>query len=66
MLTDSGSRWLRLLFTREFSMEDAMVLWDGMFAVDPSFTLAQWVCVAMLVRIRNKRMLYLALSLCCR
>ncbi|KAI8999038.1 rab-GTPase-TBC domain-containing protein [Trametes punicea] len=49
-----GIRWLRLLFTREFSMQDAMMLWDGLFAVDPSFDLALWVCVAMLVRIRNK------------
>ncbi|KAI0373274.1 hypothetical protein BV20DRAFT_1104130 [Pilatotrama ljubarskyi] len=49
-----GIRWLRLLFTREFNMHDAMVLWDGLFAVDPSFDLALWICVAMLVRIRNK------------
>ena len=48
------SRWLRMLFTREFTMEDAMVLWDGLFACDPSFDLAPWVCVAMLIRIRNQ------------
>ncbi|KAL0946980.1 hypothetical protein HGRIS_013129 [Hohenbuehelia grisea] len=48
-----GIRWLRLLFTREFSMRDAMILWDGLFACDPTFELAQWVCVAMLLRIRN-------------
>ncbi|OCH89093.1 RabGAP/TBC [Obba rivulosa] len=49
-----GIRWLRLLFTREFNMHDAMMLWDGLFACDPSFDLAQWICVAMLMRIRNK------------
>ncbi|KAJ3550663.1 hypothetical protein NM688_g5023 [Phlebia brevispora] len=49
-----GIRWLRLLFTRELSMDDAMLLWDGLFACDPSFDLAPWVCVAMLMRIRNK------------
>ncbi|KAI1784049.1 RabGAP/TBC [Ganoderma leucocontextum] len=49
-----GIRWLRLLFTRELSLDDAMVLWDALFAVDPSFDLALWICVAMLVRIRNK------------
>lgn len=49
------SRWLRLLFTRECSMDDAMVLWDGLFACDPSFDLAPWICVAMLMRIRNQR-----------
>jgi TBC1 domain family member 5 len=35
-------------------MHDAMVLWDGLFACDPTFELAQWVCVAMLIRIRNQ------------
>jgi len=49
-----GIRWLRLLFTREFSMHDAMVLWDGMFAVDSSLEIALWICVAMLIRIRNQ------------
>ncbi len=48
------SRWLRLLFTREFNINDAMVLWDGLFAVDPSLELALWICVAMLIRIRNQ------------
>ncbi|KAI0247048.1 rab-GTPase-TBC domain-containing protein [Lactifluus subvellereus] len=49
-----GIRWLRLLFTREFNMHDTMVLWDGMFAVDPSLEIALWICVAMLIRIRNQ------------
>ncbi|EIN08055.1 RabGAP/TBC [Punctularia strigosozonata HHB-11173 SS5] len=49
-----GIRWLRLLFTREFPLEEAMIMWDGLFACDSSFDLAQWVCVAMLVRIRNQ------------
>lgn len=35
-------------------MSDAMKLWDGLFACDPSFELAQWVCVVMLIRIRNE------------
>ncbi|PCH38432.1 RabGAP/TBC [Wolfiporia cocos MD-104 SS10] len=49
-----GIRWLRLLFTREFDMHDSMLVWDGLFACDPTFDLAQWICVAMLLRIRNK------------
>ncbi|KDR81561.1 hypothetical protein GALMADRAFT_239585 [Galerina marginata CBS 339.88] len=49
-----GIRWLRLLFTREFSMADALKLWDGLFACDATLDLAQWVCVAMLIRIRNE------------
>lgn len=32
-----------------------MVLWDAIFAVDPSLEIAPWVCVAMLIRVRNKR-----------
>lgn len=31
-----------------------MVLWDGLFACDPTFEIVQWICVAMLIRIRNK------------
>lgn len=50
-----GLRWLRLLFTREFSMDDAMILWDGLFASPiPISELVQWTCVAMLIRIRTK------------
>lgn len=44
---------LRLLFTREFSMPDALTLWDCLFACDANLELTQWVCVAMLIRIRN-------------
>ncbi|KAK7014927.1 rab-GAP TBC domain-containing protein [Favolaschia claudopus] len=49
-----GIRWLRLLFTREFEMSSAMKLWDGLFACDPTFELAPWICTAMLIRIRNE------------
>ncbi|KAF9005602.1 rab-GTPase-TBC domain-containing protein [Cyathus striatus] len=48
-----GIRWLRMLFTREFAMADAMKIWDGLFASDPTLELAQWICVAMLIRVRN-------------
>ncbi|KAJ6630714.1 rab-GTPase-TBC domain-containing protein [Mycena sp. CBHHK59/15] len=48
-----GIRWLRLLYTREFDLRSAMKLWDGLFACDPTFELAPWICVAMLIRIRN-------------
>ena len=49
------SRWLRLLFTREFGIPDALLLWDGLFACDPTLGLAKWICVAMLIRVRNQR-----------
>ncbi|KAJ7172546.1 rab-GTPase-TBC domain-containing protein [Mycena filopes] len=48
-----GIRWLRLLYTREFDLPSAMKLWDGLFACDPTFELVPWICVAMLIRIRN-------------
>jgi len=48
-----GIRWLRLLFTREFGLSDAMILWDGIFSTDERFDLVPWICVAMLIRIRN-------------
>ncbi|EGO20969.1 hypothetical protein SERLADRAFT_475470 [Serpula lacrymans var. lacrymans S7.9] len=50
-----GIRWLRLLFTREFPMHDAMALWDGLFSCVSSIAdTTEWICVAMLIRIRNK------------
>ncbi|KAF8610811.1 RabGAP/TBC [Ceratobasidium sp. AG-I] len=48
-----GIRWLRLLFTREFAWRDSLILWDALFAADPTLELAPWICIAMLMRIRN-------------
>ncbi|KJK77608.1 hypothetical protein H634G_07347 [Metarhizium anisopliae BRIP 53293] len=45
-------RWIRLLFSREFPFSQLLVLWDTIFAVDPSLELIDLICVAMLVRIR--------------
>ncbi|KAG9096874.1 hypothetical protein FRC06_008241 [Ceratobasidium sp. 370] len=45
-----GIRWLRLLFTREFSWRDALVLWDALFAADTSLQLAPWICQALMLR----------------
>lgn len=37
-------------------MNEAMVLWDGLFATSsPISDIVQWTCVAMLIRIRTKR-----------
>jgi len=60
------SRWLRLLFSREFPMPEVMPLWDAIFAADPSLGIAKWVCMAMLMRIRNKRkcLIYYTKALC--
>jgi TBC1 domain family protein 5 len=43
-----------LILTRELRFDDAMQLWDGMFADHPKLGLLEYVCVAMLLRIRNE------------
>ncbi|ODQ50794.1 RabGAP/TBC [Saitoella complicata NRRL Y-17804] len=52
-----GIRYLRLLFGREFGFSGLFGLWDALFA-DMSETgnlmVVEWVCVAMLMRIRSK------------
>ncbi|GAB0132632.1 hypothetical protein EsDP_00001061 [Epichloe bromicola] len=45
-------RWIRLLFSREFPFPQLLVLWDIIFAMDPSLELIDLICVAMLIRIR--------------
>lgn len=46
-------RWLRLLFGREFPLGEHLVLLDGLFAEDPTLRLCEYICVAMLLRIRT-------------
>ncbi|TQW06688.1 TBC domain-containing protein [Cordyceps javanica] len=45
-------RWIRLLFSREFPFNQFLILWDTLFAVDPSLDLIDFVSCAMLLRIR--------------
>ena len=45
-------RWIRLLFGREFPFESVLSLWDALFAEDPGLDLVDFICVAMLLRIR--------------
>ncbi|KAJ8656160.1 hypothetical protein O0I10_008173 [Lichtheimia ornata] len=49
-----GMRWLRLLFGREFEFHELLRLWDAIFATDPSLKIAEYVCLAMLLRMRDK------------
>ncbi|KAI7880453.1 RabGAP/TBC [Lichtheimia hyalospora FSU 10163] len=49
-----GMRWLRLLFGREFEFHELLRLWDAIFATDPSLKIAEYVCLAMLLRLRDK------------
>ena len=48
-------RWIRLLFGREFPLDDVLSLWDVLFAEDPTLNLVDLICVSMLVRIRQQR-----------
>ncbi|CAD6939585.1 unnamed protein product [Tilletia controversa] len=48
-------RWIRMLFLREFDLLTAFRLWDGIFIADAhSLDLVNFLCVAMLLRIRGK------------
>jgi TBC1 domain family protein 5 len=46
-------RWVRLLLSREFHLEDVLVLWDAVFAESSDFGLVDYIIVAMLVYIRE-------------
>ncbi|XP_061182868.1 TBC1 domain family member 5-like isoform X5 [Saccostrea echinata] len=48
-----GIRWIRLLFGREFPMQDLLALWDAIFADGVGFELVDFVFVAMLLYIRD-------------
>ncbi|XP_055997700.1 TBC1 domain family member 5-like isoform X7 [Ostrea edulis] len=48
-----GIRWIRLLFGREFPMQDLLALWDALFADGVGFELVDFVFVAMLLYIRD-------------
>ena len=56
-------RWLRLLFGREFPVQQVYRLWDAMFADDTTLSAADFVCVAMLVYIRDDCMSFMLLEL---
>ncbi|XP_052891083.1 TBC1 domain family member 5 [Anopheles moucheti] len=49
-----GIRWLRLLFGREFALQDLLLLWDAIFGEGDELGLINYVVVAMLIRIRDK------------
>ncbi|KAJ1928717.1 hypothetical protein IWQ60_001817 [Tieghemiomyces parasiticus] len=48
-----GIRWIRLLWGREFPFDDLHSLWTALFADDPNLGAVDWVCVAMLLRVRR-------------
>jgi len=50
-----GLRWIRLLFGREFHVADVLKLWDAIFADDPKLSIVDYVCLAMLLYLREYR-----------
>ncbi|KAM4028826.1 TBC1 domain family member 5 isoform 1-T2 [Anomaloglossus baeobatrachus] len=48
-----GLRWVRLLFGREFPLQDLLVVWDALFADSNTLALVDYVFVAMLLYIRD-------------
>ncbi|KAM7318532.1 hypothetical protein ACRRTK_021644 [Alexandromys fortis] len=48
-----GLRWVRLLFGREFPLQDLLVIWDALFADGLSLSLVDYVFIAMLLYIRD-------------
>ncbi|KAI8984111.1 hypothetical protein BDF20DRAFT_857996 [Mycotypha africana] len=49
-----GLRWIRLLFGREFDFYELLKLWDAIFAQSPSLDIVEYICVVMLLRIRDQ------------
>ncbi|KAJ5095807.1 hypothetical protein NUU61_005163 [Penicillium alfredii] len=46
------TRWMRLLFGREFPFDEVLMMWDLLFAHGLRSDLVDFTCVAMLLRIR--------------
>jgi hypothetical protein len=51
-----GLRWVRLLVGREFHLHDVLRIWTAIFADSPSLSFIDYVCVAMLMHIREQLM----------
>ena len=47
------TKWLRLIFSREFQFDDVLLMWDVLLAADASLYLMDYVCCAMLLRKRS-------------
>ncbi|XP_040819335.1 TBC1 domain family member 5 [Ochotona curzoniae] len=48
-----GLRWVRLLFGREFPLQDLLAVWDALFADGLSLSLVDYIFLAMLLYIRD-------------
>lgn len=45
-------RWVRLMFTREFPLDECMELWDAIFSRGRDLNLVDYLCVSMLLNVR--------------
>ncbi|XP_072910530.1 TBC1 domain family member 5 isoform X2 [Hemitrygon akajei] len=48
-----GIRWVRLLFGREFPLQDLLVIWDTLFADSITLDLVDYIFLAMMLYIRD-------------
>lgn len=48
-----GIRWVRLLFGREFPLQDLLVIWDTLFADSVTLDLVDYIFLAMVLYIRD-------------
>eukprot|EP00727_Mastigamoeba_balamuthi_P003714 m51a1_g1334 hypothetical protein (688) ;mRNA; f:300393-303199 len=46
-------RWVRILFSQVFALEDLVLLWDAIFAAGPPFAMVDAICVTMLMLVRT-------------
>ena len=53
MHTHTHSRWIRLLFGREFPLPSVLEMWDAIFADGHSLSLVEHITIAMLIHIRK-------------
>ena len=50
-------RWVRLLFSREFQIDNVYILWDAVFAFSENFSLIDTICVSMIEFVRLQCMI---------
>jgi TBC1 domain family protein 5 len=50
--SNNRRRWVRVLFGREFPFLEVLQIWDLLFSSSPSLDLVDYVCLAMLLRVR--------------
>lgn len=49
-----GFRWIRLWLTQEFDLADVLLLWDSILTANPRIPWLRYLCVAMVIAVRDK------------